>query len=513
MNATAFWHDVAECRRLLRQYRHVQDEVKKLTPARRIVRRLLPWAVVPLLALPWWHLLGISLWFGYGPLILVLLGSLPANPPWKLTTFEALHMPSRRSLYIARLEPWLLWWLWGGVWGTAGLLIANWRAVRNVEQAVLYLYIGAQVPWLALSLLGANTLLSRIWGKVWTWVLITCFMFIPFMLGILIPLLQIRMAFNVAQAFSAHLALFGPLMLLLEVGLLALQVWALDHLEPMRQINPLMGTQLDPQLAHQKAPMAGAVRSRGVRGKLGPAPFLAGRHGLGWAAAYYACFKLWDGGLRGFLSRALQSWVFLWPLVIPTGLNGNLVWIAMFPGIFFSALTGSIVQGSNLQRLYLFGVDYRSQLAHRLKTFWLTPAVLLVAIGAILASALWGKHDIALALLAVWAGLALLSEGWFGWPALPMVLGTRIGCLSQLLVFLVLALWAGLLAGVDLGLGSRATRVELFAAACGAFGLAGILYKWWRLDEDRLAEAAASAQASAAQLAKWQRSRTGAREA
>jgi hypothetical protein len=296
--------------------------------------------------------------------------------------------------------------------------------------------------------------------------------------------------------------------LLLEVGLLSLQVGALERLEPMRQINPLMGTQLDPAFARQKTRTTWAPRSRGGRGKLGPAPLLAGRHGLGWATAYYACFKVWAGGPRGFLIRLFQQvWVlFLVPsLLLDGGAVQPWMWFAMACVIFSSVVSGSVVQASNPQRLYLLGVDYRCQLVHRLKTFWMTSAVLLVSILALLA---WvgGKPEIALTLLAVGAGLTLLCESWFGWPALPTLLNAGMGCLLPLLV---LALWAGLLAWVDLGLGSTATRVQLFAAACGAVGLAGILYKWWRLDEDRLAEVVAGEQANQAKLAELRRAQAG----
>jgi hypothetical protein len=485
MSTTAFWGDVAECRRLLRHYRLVQDEVSKRSPGWRLARRVVPWVIIPVLAFPWWRLLDISFWFGLGPLSVVLLGTLPHQPPWKLTTFEALHMPSRRSLFVARLLPWLPWWLWGGLWGTAGLLLAYWEAVPDGGQAVVYLLIGAQVPWLALGLLGACTLLSRIWNRAGCVALVMFLVFIPSTLGILIPLLR------QSQAIGAILALLAPGMLLLEVGLLALQVWVLDRLEPMHQINPLLGTLQDMELAQQKVRMPWTPRSAEWRGQLGPAPLLAGRHGLAWAAAYYACFKLWDGGLRGFLGRFLQYGVLLFfPFTfLASGKDQIWLWIVMASLIFSSVMTGSVVQGSSPQRLYLLGVDYRCQLNYRLKTFWITPAALVILLAALLTWVV-GKPETALTLLAMWAGLTLLCECWFGWPALTALLHGQWGCLSQLLV---LVLWAALLAWVDLDLGSTETRVQLFAAACGAFGLAGILYKWWRLDEDRLADAVAAA--------------------
>jgi hypothetical protein len=482
MSMTAFWGDVAECRRLLRHYRRIQDEVKKVSPAWRCARRVVPWAVIPLLALPWWQLLDLSFWFGLGALSSVVFGSLPMHSPWKLTTFEALHVPSRRSLFVARVLPWLAWWLWGGLWGTTGLLLAYWENVQDGQQAVFYLLLGIQVPWLVLGVVGTIALLSMMWRRAGcaAWVMLVAVF--PSMLAILIA--QVRQS----QAFEVILALTAPMMLLLEVGLLALQVWLLDRLEPARQISPLRGLQLEAELAQQKARTTWEPYSRGERDPLGPAPLLAGRHGLARATAYYACVKVWEGGAPGLLIRFFQYGFLLFPfMMLLDGQSQPWAWLAIGFLVYGAAMTGATLPGNNPQRLYLLGVDYRCQLSHRLKTFWMTPVVLVVGLGALLAWVV-GQPETALALVALWAGLTLISESWLGWPALLILLPGRWGCLSQVLAFLVLAVWLVLLAWADLGLGSTTTRVQLFAAACGALGLAGILYKWWRLDEDRLAE-------------------------
>src|SRR5262249_20347434 len=159
-------------------------------------------------------------------------------------------------------------------------------------------------------------------------------------------------------------ALVPPAMLLLEVGLLALQVWLLGRLEPMRQINSFVGAAPRPEPAQRETPPATAPHGRGVPGQLGPAPLLARRHRLGSASANYALFKLLGGGFRGLLHRlAVPGMVLVLVLVLASG-NADL-WMWM---LFLSFLTfGTFANGSELpvgdpERLYLLGVDYRCQL-------------------------------------------------------------------------------------------------------------------------------------------------------
>jgi hypothetical protein len=379
---------------------------------------------------------------------------------------------------VARLLPWLPWWLWAGFWATAGLLVSHRGAVPNGQQAALYLLIGAQVPWLVLGLWGACVLALR-WGAVAEAGFSAFF----------VALLFFFVKPGFPPALGPYWALVPPAMLLLEIGLLALQVWALGRLEPMRQSNGLVGTAPRPEPAQRETPPATAPRGRGVPGTLGPAPLLAGRHGLGWAAAYFALCKLRDGGVRGLLRRLFAPGMALFLVLALAHGNADL-WVWMLVLGFWLATSGSELHVGDPERLYLLGVDYRRQLVHRLGTFWVTPALLVVSVGVLLAVALGGEIEMPLAFLAVVVGLTLFREGWFGWPTKEAGL---VG--GQVLLVLVLALWLGFLVGAgrwawlpDPGWGT-ATRAQLFAAPCAALGLAGILYKWWRLGEASLGEA------------------------
>jgi hypothetical protein len=501
MSATTFWGDVAECRRLLRHHRRVRDDVpkppragrdrrveeemRKLTPARRVGRVLIPWFLVPMVGVARWDWLGLPSWVGIGLLACTVLTSLGINGPMRLTTFEALRVPSRRALFVARVVALLPWWLWIGIWGTVGWLDTHWGAVQNVQQAALYLLAGAQVSWLTLALLGAVVVVSR-WLRVWFSFWIVLAFLLPFLLPEIVP--------QLATLLESHLPLIALAMLLLEVGLLSLQVWVLGRLEPMCQISGLMGSPPQKDRARGAKPAA-APPGRGVSGKLGPTPWLAGRHGLGWAAVYYAVRKLWVGGSRGFLGR-LYLFVIIVSVSFPlaSGHDPQMLWYFVIVLLIVPQVGGSALHVGNPQRLYLLGVDYRKQLAHRLRTFWVTPALLGTAVAVILATALWGETQTPLTLLALGFGLTLCREGCFGWPPLGADYGGRTGCLPQFLIILALALGGAYLVGAGRwawlpGPGwDKLTRVQIFAACCGAFGLAGILYKWWRLDETRLGQ-------------------------
>jgi hypothetical protein len=159
------------------------------------------------------------------------------------------------------------------------------------------------------------------------------------------------------------------------------------------------------------------------------------------------------------------------------------------------------------QRLYLLGVDYRAQLLHRLATFWVTPAMLVVALWVLLAAALGSELDWPLTWLALVIGLTLFAGGWYGWPNLSTFFTSKAGCGLILGMHFVLAVWLGYLitAGHWMGIPdpgwSTTMRTELFAAACGTFGLAGLLYKLLWLDEARLRKSLLETQALQAHLA------------
>jgi hypothetical protein len=475
MSATAFFMEVNRCRRLLRHHRQVKDEMRQSSPARRFARRILPWAIVPIVSLPLMDAEWFPLWVGITLQVLVLLGPLTIDPLLRLTTFEALHMPSRRALYVARLLRWLPWWLWGGFCGTTALLIAHRGALQDMGQAALYLLIGAQVPWLLLAAIGAAMMLIRWWGNL---------AFVVFFV-VYLPLVWF---FGGAGAW---LPLLPPTMLLLSVGLLAFQVWGLGRLEPMEQIHHMPGAMRAPQLVKPVKPKATTLRHGRVPAKLGPAPLLAQRQGLGWAALYYAFNRLRPRGFGDlWFLLFVPGILFLSVLWLVHG-SGDWVWWGLLVSNLVG-LNGSELVVSDPQRLYLLGVDYRRQLEYRLRVFWVTPALLIVSAGALLAIALWGEVEMPLALVALVLGLKMQHEGWLGWP----LVWTTSKALSGLCLFLWvgLFLWLGLLVMADRRAWlpapgwDTAMRVQLFAAACGVTGVVGMVYKWWRCDEACLAK-------------------------
>jgi hypothetical protein len=469
MSTLEFWGQVRECRRLLRLHRQIADEVEQPTAAWRLTRALFPWGVVPLLALAsFLPSIGVA---ALGTLGMALLGYLGVFPPLRLTTFEALRMPSRRALYVARLHWSLPWLLWVGLWGAPALL--HFRGGMNLDarQTALALLSVALVPWVVFGTYGAIIILLRkpwlaLFGLIW--------------IG---SVFAIR--FDPLARGGPALVEFVPLLFaLVAAGLIALQVWGVGRLEPLRQMSLIRGD-ASQKLGGEEAATAPPPGTAAGLGRLGPVPLLAGRHGLGWAAFYYALVSL-----RRSPGKAVV------PLVM--GMAVVVLFISLVQGdqpfdsgawwwlLYFCVYLGSPLHVSNPQRLYLLGVDYRRQLVHRLRTFWVTPGLLLVAVPTLAVVALGGKVEMPLTLLAVVAALTLFREGWWGWPS---QMGRR-----HILMTGGLLLWLGFLVGAGRWAGlpgpgwDTATRAQLFALACAACGLVGIAFKWFWLDEARLLE-------------------------
>jgi hypothetical protein len=495
MSATTFWGDVATCRRRLQLYRQLQDETRKPSLRWRLSRTLVPWAVVPLVALPWWELFDAPVYIGILVTSVCVFPAFAAVWPWRLTPFEALQMPSRGALYVARLVPFLPWCLWLGLWGTFGLLLSQ-GLLQDGTRAAFYLLSGTQVPWLILGLVGAMGLFQ------WKRSGLGC-------LSVLLVLAFIGPGALLGVRLIPDLGSFLPLLpagiLLLGIGLLAVQLWDLDRTEPMWQINLLNPVQ--PQQP-MPAPWIMSIWWRSRPGPIGPMSLLAGRHGLGWAAVSYALSRLLAGGIRGVLLRSFPAVLLL--VAIFLFWRGNVDWDTIWIWIYIGVMavgTGSVFAVADPQRLYLLGVDYRCQLRHSLRTFWLTPLLMIVSLAAFFAVAVWGTIELPLALLAAAVGITLFREGWLGWPGwgvLPYVRGGRMFGASVLLM-LGLVLWLLFLVGSGQWLGgpdpgwSRETRIYLFAAYSGLTGLAGIGYKWWRLDEATVAQAVQANEAATAQ--------------
>jgi hypothetical protein len=482
MSVAEFWGQVAQCQRLLRVHRLVKDEVNKPSRAWRLARRILPWAVIPLVAIPWWSWVGLAV---LGVVPLMILGQFS---PWRLTTFEALRMPSRRALYAARLLRSLPWLLWVGLCGTASLLASRWAAFPDMVQVALYLLIGIQVPVLIVFLSGVPHLVPlRLMRSSF---IISSLFWIP-----LFFLLSFG-GFVAGQAVMDQLAVILAVMPLLLILLLALQAWGISRLEPMRQIHSTV--QALGQGGVQEGAKPAPAPYVGKPATVGPWPLLSGRHGLGWAAAYYAFFRLAGNGVRHVLHSLFQLALLVFLVVFLACYNdlAGVPWLGFLYFYFLFCLSRSLLYLDDPQRLYLLGVDYRRQLIHRLTTLWLTPGLVPTCIGVPLAVLLSGETEMPFALLALAAGLTVFREGWFGWPLLHVGTSGSMVRMNMWAFALTLGLvfWFGFLVlvgrlawlpGPDW---DTPMRMLLFAAPCGAFGLAGIAYKWWCLDEATLNE-------------------------
>jgi hypothetical protein len=263
MSATGFLADVALARRQIAEYEAIHAKHHPEDKPIRWLKWFFLWAVPPLAAL---------VPYGIGVVLasLYLFVYLMHMPPLELSTFEALRAPSRRALYAARLGrsvPWLLWLGVGAVLSAAWALPLDQRPWKS---AALLALLGL-LPLFSLGLGGLVGMLLRLraWGAL---SLLASYLFPVWMT-------QWETENDLLGEGPALLALPAALAVL-TAGLLALQVWVLGRLEPLRQIT-LASDQ------SEKAASAGTAWYRSAPVLVGPSPLVRG-HGLGSATRYRA---------------------------------------------------------------------------------------------------------------------------------------------------------------------------------------------------------------------------------
>jgi hypothetical protein len=464
MNALGFWREVRHVLAQLALYRELRAE-HYVQPswwawARRFVIWGLPFLLVLIPGAP-----GIFL------LVVYLLVRLQTQPPWRLNSFEALRMSSRRALFSARLLEGLLHQLWQGLaWSAHTALWWPEIALDRPDAAVLLSV--ALAPVLVTAIYGLVAILTGTPG----WAILVLFALPQ---ALLVPFRFLSVETGPSAALLPGLPVLTAL---LAVGLLAAQVWAINRLEPLRQVR-IVEPQVAPAAERNTTPTGTAI--------VGPAPLLRRRHGIFWAALYRVAAGLRHDWRRPFQSSSNKVWYILFIafllifLVYPeTALEGPFWSWVPWLGLF----VGSALRLHHPEQVYLLGVNFRAQLLHRLRTFWTSHflillAVFLVAIGLI--GGAWGRP---LSLLASAFALGVVRAGWWEWPSLEAGpgLGKAFGLTLGLGLFAVVL--HGTVAGERLVPDENA-QTWLFAAVAGVLGLAGCLWKLVRLDEATLVSA------------------------
>jgi hypothetical protein len=202
-------------------------------------------------------------------------------------------------------------------------------------------------------------------------------------------------------------------------------------------------------------------------------------HGLGWAGLYRAValrppLLVLCGRLAFFVL------LLLFAINTPDGFGSFRSWLWVMPMLLLTFPTPA--PAARRQRLYLLGADYRPQMLHLLRTFWVPVlAELLLFLGLL---AWFGPNrDLSLALAAACLGAALCRAGWWEWPDV-WPIPTGVVYLLLLALAAALPFWPDpWLPGLGLESGSRWL---LFGLAAGTLGLAGIVAKLVALDEERL---------------------------
>jgi hypothetical protein len=438
------------------------------------------------------------------PFLVLFLGAFmllfsSALHPLLLNSFEALWTPSRRALYMARLLRWLWWVAWFSLWASVAFDPPPWR-----EPAVVLFIVLCPVAFAAIQ--GVETIFETSLGTVGRTLygfsalaLVACFL--AFMFGSL----SLNWTFLVGMQ---GLCIAG----------LALQVWGVIRIEPWQQIElsqKLSGepssedvASTEPRVhiaASSEQSLGHALASpvtRGTVGRIGPALLLQGYPSLSRMMMYYALAdwrynpeKGWSFIFYRIIGSLLMSifGFFLFGLLMVffvdligryiITLGPDLGWraiLCLFIGWFCvherKTLIGYHVENpERLSRLYLLGVNYRSLLCYRLKTFWASP-VLLLSLAIVGAVALLSKRDTALLLwiAALAISLVIFRAGWWDWPRLKLWRGLRWLMTGSLL----LSAWAityDVLGGP-----------LLILAVATLLGIVGIITKFVVLDEETL---------------------------
>jgi hypothetical protein len=433
----------------------------------------------------------------------VSLGWFFANfPPLELNTFEALRAPSRRALYAVRLTRSLPWLSWLGVTAaTSAAWSVPWAGGLWVSLAALGLV--ALVPLCFLGLIGSLSILLRTPPIL---VLLVLWLVGPWFAG--------YYGFEMAQGWWMHAALLSdpPVLLVFPValgvlaaGLLALQVWAVEWMEPARQIGlrmtgilPVASTgavrgsskpsPIDPPQLPRLVGAGQTIITRQLLRLVGPGQTIITRL---WIAHLVGYFGRFSPGLHMIVDVVFLVNV---PFMVTVALDQPPrldIWTWLPVGMVWLYPSWHLEDELRRPRLYVLGVDYRSQLLSGLSTFWASPPTLFATVlltGIALFGPVW---DFPLAIAAAVLGVAAFRRGWWDWPE-PWLWGRSCSAyltavLASLGLFL-LALWlasndreGSLVRGL-----SPVARLFLFAGAAGGLGAGGMLAKLLCFDERTL---------------------------
>jgi hypothetical protein len=315
-------------------------------------------------------------------------------------------------------------------------------------------------PLLLFALWGAAVLVGRRWGAILlTWAVIV------------LAALVSSLGFPWGGLLAGPAALAWPLAAApLTVALLGVQVWAVGRVEPAVQMGLVLFMGSIP------TPKARAARPAGW---VGPSWLVRG-HGIGWASLYRAAALVRHNPTPSIV-------LFIYPLFLldaikdPAGLQRHR-WLLWLLPLLAMLAPGGVSLPAQPQRLYLLGVDYRAQLLHWLRTFWVLPGLLLslLVLGLI---ALFGpSRELPLAVAAGCLGLAVFRAGWWAWPSVDVWPGrSLLLSLGLLALALALAFWPGQWQP-DLRMGVPGKWL-VFGLVAAALGLAGIVAKLVMLDE------------------------------
>jgi hypothetical protein len=344
--------------------------------------------------------------------------------PVNLTSFEALRAPSRRGLLLARWLSWLpllrdlgvihvgVAWALKGAFSLpkVGFSVLLWGGAVNVVDLVcltpgLLLLPAVTAAAVALAKL---LLLQPRWRLLPLWLLPLAALFLLYWLG---PWFRAAMALPPL--------LWSALALIAAPALFVAQVLAVAQIEPWAQIRPGAGLAVP---FRQVRAVRAASGLAGGAAPLRPLPWVRGRTGLLWAAiSRDLSMSSWTA--RTLLFHLVDSAVLLLAMFVP--------WADRATPEFFGAsavltiwacatispllrVNGPVarLREKGPQRLFLLGIDYRTQMLFNAATWWLSPAVLV----ALVAAFATGADPYRLSLVAAAGSCLLLRTGWADEP-------------------------------------------------------------------------------------------------
>jgi hypothetical protein len=480
MTPTTFWEQVRQVNGHLRLYRRLQEEQHPTMVRMRRVGAVFIWAVLPGIvpALPY----GVGLYLAaiYTMSVCAQQGSFQIN------VFEALRMPSRRALFMARLLPTATWLLWMGLCAGFTAWLHTIGPLRGLKDEWVLPTFVALLPLAVFA----------VWGGV------------VVALGLCRP--QVRQALQGAAFMIVIMAaLFFPMLLqadlappalwlaLLVVLTFALFVWQtigvawIDALPGVQSATTPPPAVMQPTArgAHVTVTVGttpSAART-GLRPEaIGPSRLVGDRKGLVWAAVVRLLASLRQNWFAAVIPSLIAAMLLLSIAVSPGEPNlarlGGMYWLP-----FLTLFTPSPLRLPHPYRLYLLGVPYRTLVLHGLRTAWASPVLLLCVLVLVPVGLVGGVHEGPLALAALLVALTLFRVGWWEWPSAEVGPGwTRAFWLTVLLCMLTWVLAAPTTFWLPDWPLTLARRIFLFAGVVAALGVGAIVYKLRWATEERV---------------------------